>query len=240
MPPPAVSKVKRRDLKEDKVYLTIAGVADFFAKNRLWIALGALVVILAFAVGYYRNISLQRENAEASLALYQATQATGEQTAALKKVMTEYAGTSAAPVAMYELGNALYNEGHYDEALTTFKELLKQYPTHLFAPSTMEAEGYCYESLDKWKEAADAYETLIKKDASTPEAKRAYYRLGLCYERTGEKQKAIDAYKKVAELQPDSLWADYANERLASLSPSDVVAKKEPASPLNMGKIDLQ
>ncbi len=239
MPPP-VSNVKRRDLKEDKVYLTIAGIADFFAKNRLWIALGALAVILAFALGYYRNIHMQSENAEASLALYQAAKATSDEAAAYKKVLAEYPGTTAAPVATYQLANSLYNEGHYDEALATFQQFLKQYPSHLLAPSAIEATGYCYESLGKWKEAADAYDILLKKDASTPEAKRAYYRLGLCYERLGEKQKAVDAYKKEAELQPDSLWADYANDRLASLSPSDVVKPKEPASPINIGKVDFR
>ena len=239
MPPPAVTKVKRRDLKEDKVYLTLAGVADFFAQNRMWIGLGVLVIVLAFALGYYRNIRLQRENAEASLALYKAIGATDDEAATIKKVTTEYRGTAVAPVATYELANTLYNQGKYEDALATFKEFLKQYPSHLLAPSATEAQGYCYESLGKWKEAAATYESLIKNDAS-PEAKRANFRLGLCYEHTGEKQKAIDAYKKTAELLPQSLWAEYANDRLASLSPSDVVAPKEPASPLNVGTINLQ
>jgi TolA-binding protein len=228
---PPVSKVKRRDLKEDKVYLTLASVADFFVRNRLWIGLAVLVVVLTFALAYYRHLRFQHESAEASLALYNAMKETSDEAAALKKVAIEYKGTETAPIASYELANTFYNQGHYDEASAAFKEFLKQYPNHLLAPSAMEAMGYCYESLDQWKEAIGAYENIIKKWPSSPEAKRANYRIGLCYEHLGDKQKAIDAYKKTIDLLPNTLWAEYSNEQLSSLSPSDVISKETEPPP---------
>ncbi len=218
---PAGPRVTRRDLKEDKVYLTLAGVAAFFVRYRLWIALGALAVLLAFAAGYYRYMRLQRLDAEASWALYLATNQghSSDKTAALKEVVADYDGASAARTASFELANSLYDDGHYEEALKAFQEFLKKNPGHLLAPAAMEAVGYCYESLGQWKEAIAAYETLMKKRPASPAAARANYRLGLCYENIGEKEKAVEAYKKTMELLPGSFWAEYSSERLASLSP---------------------
>lgn len=214
----ASPRVTRRDLKEDKVYLTLAGVAAFVVRYRLWIAVGALAVLLAFAAGYYRYLHMQRLDAEASWVLYQATTAEqpSEKAAALKEVIADYGGASAARTASFELANTLYDEGRYEEALKEFQGFLKKNPRHLLAPAAMEAVGYCYESLEQWNEAIAAYEKLMKKRPATPAAARANYRLGLCYEKIGEKEKAIAAYEKTVELLPGSLWAEYSSERLAS------------------------
>lgn len=215
-------KVKRRDLKEDKVYVTMAGIGEFFVRHRFKFALGALGLLVAFALAYYWNLRSERLASEASLALYKANKIEDQagELEALAKVYQDYAGTPSAAMARYERANLLYEQGKYEEALKAFQEFVTRDPKHPAASAAMEAMGYCYESLDRWKEAANEYETLRKRYPSLPAAKRVTYRLGLCYEHLGEKDKAANAYRKTEELLPQSLWAEYAKEHLASLSPN--------------------
>jgi tetratricopeptide (TPR) repeat protein len=229
---PPAPKVTRRDLKEDKVYLSIASLVNFFARNRMWAALTALAVVLAFGLGYYWTIRSSRLASEASWALYKAgeIESPSEKTAALRKVASDFSGAFSARTALFEAANTLYANGQYDEALKAYEDFLKKYPNHLLSAAAMEAAGYCHESLGKWKEAIGDYQRLIQRRPNSPEAARAHYRLGLCYEKVGEREKAIAVYKKAAELLPKSLWAEYAEARLASLSPPGT-ASIEPVTP---------
>ena len=215
-------KIARRDLKEDKAYMTMAGVVDFFVRYRLLVALAALGVLVAFAVGYYTHIRSQSTTAEASWALYQTDflQQPLEKVAALREVAAGYGKTQAGRFASFELANSLYDEGRYEEALGAFREFLKNNPGHILASSAMEAIGYCGESLGQWEEAIRSYEQLIKDYPASAAAARVNYRLGHCYEKVERKEKAIEAYGKTIELLPGSLWAIYSERRLASLSPS--------------------
>ncbi|MBI5118830.1 tetratricopeptide repeat protein [Candidatus Poribacteria bacterium] len=223
---PPAPKVTRRDLKEDKVYVSIASVVDFFARNRMWAALTALAVVLAFGLGYYWTIRSHRLASEASWALYKAgeIESPSEKTAALRKVASDFSGTPSARAALFEAANTLYANGQYDEALKAYTDFLKKYPNHLLSAAAMEAVGYCHESLGKWKEAIGDYQRLIQSRPGSPEAARANYRLGLCYEKVGEPDKAMVVYKKAAELLPKTLWAEYAEARIASLSPPAVTS----------------
>jgi len=214
-------KVTRKDLKEDKVYVTLAEVADAVVRYRLPIALAVLVAVAVFAMGYHLRARSGRMATEASWALYQANfmEASPERTAALEKVVADYGGTQAARFASFGLANALYDEGKYDEALESFRKFLKENSNHLLAPSAAEAVGYCQESLGQWKEAIQTYDDLMRRRPDSSIAARASYRAGHCHEKLNENEKAIEAYEKVLALAPESLWADYSNQRLASLSP---------------------
>lgn len=227
-------KITRRDLKEDKVYLTLAGVIDIVVRYRLLIALAALALVTAFAGGYYLHARSLRTAADASWALYQTAfmDPSAERTAALEKVVAEYAGTQAARFASFDLANVLYDEGKYEDALEAFRKFLRENPGHLLAPSAAEAVGYCQESLGRWKEAIQTYEGVMQGSPESLSVARMSYRLGHCYEKLEDKEKAIEAYEKVIELAPKSLWADYSGQRLASLSPETYAAQEtEPPFP---------
>lgn len=215
-------KVTRRDLKEDKVYLTMAGVVDYLVRYRLWIGLAILVVVLAFAVGYFVHVRARSLAQEASWALYQAgfPEDTAEKLAALEKVAADYETTPAGHFAAYLVANTLYEDGKYEEAATAFGTFLENNRNHILAPSAMEAIGFCQESLGRWAEAIETYKELIQKRPESPAAARVNYRIGLCYERSEQQEKAIEAYDTTLELLPGSLWAEYAADRLTRLRPA--------------------
>ncbi len=215
-------KVTRRDLKEDKVYLTMAGVVDYLVRYRLWIGVAILVVILAFAVSYLAHLRAQKTAEEASWALYQARfpEDTAEKLAALDKVAADYKTTPAGRFAAYLIADTLYEDGRYEEAATAFQTFLENNRNHLLAPSAMEAIGFCHESVGRWTEAIETYQELIRKRPESPAAARVNYRIGLCYERSEQPENAINAYEATLELLPDSLWAEYAAARLMRLRPA--------------------
>ena len=214
-------KVTRRDLKEDKVYITMAEVVDYVVQYRLWIGLGVLVLILAFGVGYFLHLRAAQVATEASWALYEASHVedASEKVVGIQKVAADYPASPAGRYASYLAANTLYEDGKYDEAIKAFEQFLKKNPNHLLAPSAMEAIGFCEESLARWDDAIKTYKELIRTRAKSPAAARSNYRIGLCYEQLGQKDKAIEAYEIAVELLPDSLWAQYANERLSALGP---------------------
>jgi tetratricopeptide (TPR) repeat protein len=217
-------KVVRRDLREDKVYVTLAEVVDVVVRNRLWIAVGALGALAVFAAAYFWTVHSRQVAAEASWALYQAdfVELPSEKRAALEKVATEHPRSPAGIQASFEAANLLFETGRYEDALAAFRAFSSAHPSHLLAPAADEAAAQCLEALGRWDEAAETYRTLIRTRPEDPVGMRANYRLGLCYERSGDKDKAIEAYQKTITLLPGTLWADYATERLAMLKPSTV------------------
>ena len=230
-------KVTRKDLKEDKVYVTMAEVVDYVVRYRVVLAFVALGVLSVFAAGYYMMIQSRQAAGDASWAFYQAgfIEDSSEKILALERVVDEYGGAEAGRFAAFELANTLYADGRYEEALGAFQAFLKKNRSHLLAPAAVEAVGYCQESLGQWSEAIQTYEGLLSKDTTGPVVARATYRLGLCHEKSGDEEKATEYYARVAELAPDSLWAEYANRRLESLNPEEY-ASAEPELPhgLNM------
>jgi len=215
-------KVTRRALKDDKVYLTLAEVVDYIVRYRLWIGLGVLVLILVFAVGYFLHLRTANVAMEASWALYETShiEDASEKIVGIQKVAADYPATPAGRFAGYLTANTLYEDGKYEEAIKAFEQFLKKNPNHLLAPSAMEAIGFSKESLGRWDEAIKTYQELIRTRTESPAAARANYRIGLCYEKLGQNDKAVEAYGIITELLPDSLWAQYASERLSALGPA--------------------
>jgi tetratricopeptide (TPR) repeat protein len=215
-------KVTRRDLREDKIYVTLAGTVEFVVRNRLWFGAGVLVVIVAFAVGYLLHLRSQSLAGEASWALYQASFAEGiyGEMAELQKVAADYPGTPAGRFAAYQAADTLYEDGRYEEAIAAFQEFIKENPRHFLVPSAMEAIGFCRESLGQWNEAIEMYMELMRKRPESPAAARVNYRIGHCYEQLGQKEKAVEAYENTLELLPGTLWAEYAGDRLSILGPA--------------------
>ena len=61
--------------------------------------------------------------------------------ARLGEIVTRAAGTSVEPLALYHLGNALYNGGQVEEALSTMRDLSDRFPTHALVQLSLEKGG---------------------------------------------------------------------------------------------------
>ncbi|HLP61561.1 MAG TPA: tetratricopeptide repeat protein [Candidatus Deferrimicrobium sp.] len=105
-----------------------------------------------------------------------------------------------------KIGNALYNEGKYEEALPYFQDLLTQKPDQFELGINL---GNCYMGLKKYPEAIKAFNDVIegyKKEnpALKGLAKAAiiYANIGESYSILGNYDQATEYYQKSMEVHP--------------------------------------
>lgn len=104
------------------------------------------------------------------------------------------------PPAFYNLGNAYYMLGQYDNSINSYQMALKRKPDS--------AECYfnlatAYNDKGDTKQAAHHFRTSLRYDDTNPEA---YYELGLIFmksEQPDELEAAYKALKKCLELNPN-------------------------------------
>jgi predicted negative regulator of RcsB-dependent stress response len=129
------------------------------------------VIAIAVVVGgwwfYTRSQHLKAERAERAFYAAQQSMAAGNMPLAesdLRKMITRYDGTSAAKQAVLTLAQLEYDQGKYQQGITTLKNAMgKLESSEEFGASghVMAAAGY--EQLRKFVEAAREYEAAAKK-----------------------------------------------------------------------------
>ncbi len=100
-----------------------------------------------------------------------------------------------------ELGNLLYEMGHYDKAVSVLQRLLREPP---YAGRSHLILGNCFRKLAQMEIAAQEFRTAIDlfknrgySHVPGDELKEAYYSLGLCLEEMGDRHGAREAYAQV-------------------------------------------
>ena len=94
------------------------------------------------------------------------------------------------------LGNNLYNEGQYEEAIASYKKAIKINPKDDGAYNNM---GVIYAALEKYEEAIASYKKAIEIN---PKYDKAYNNMGSAYDMLEKYEKAIVSYKKAIEISP--------------------------------------
>lgn len=105
-------------------------------------------------------------------------------------------------VSQYFLGRSKYNERHFDEAVSAFKECLKLDPKYVGAADNL---GLAYEGLGKIDEAIGAYKTAIAA-ANGGDAK-PYFDLGTLLTENGKTQEALPYLVQAVRIKPGDAGA---------------------------------
>ncbi|HHT9120593.1 MAG TPA: tetratricopeptide repeat protein [Candidatus Hypogeohydataceae bacterium YC41] len=201
---------------------------NYLTENRLPIALIAVLVsgLAIVTVTHFKKKTREYEKAwktigdvtsEVSVAEFQAKEAKNE---ALNWAIQEYkkilegppAGT-AAPWALFQLGNTLYVAKKYDEALDQYKNFLQHYSSHPIAPLVRQSIGYAYEEKGQYDAAIQYLQGNALKD-NPYFAAQEKWDIGRCLEKMGKLEEARKTYLEAVRLAPQSPWGGLAQYRL--------------------------
>jgi Tfp pilus assembly protein PilF len=88
-------------------------------------------------------------------------------------------------------GNALFEEGQYEEAIAAYEKIITAHPEMSIISINI---GNCYFQMQKYDLAEEAYQKVLGKD---PQNAEAMLLIGNCYTNRGENEKAMEWYNKI-------------------------------------------
>ncbi len=103
--------------------------------------------------------------------------------------------------SVIETGNKLYEEGKFEEALTSFKTFQEKTPEFYEVHINI---GNCYLKMEKYQEAVNEFNSFLEKGTDAPPASKAQALsyIGQVYMKQNDMQKAQEYFMKSVELDP--------------------------------------
>ena len=108
------------------------------------------------------------------------------------------------------LGDSLYEEGKYEEAIEQFKEIIKRHPKDKEAISAYYKIGLSLIKLARHEEAKSFFQRILDEFPESPDIEQAYLELGRTEERQGNLEKASAYYQKIVTEFPQADVVDQA------------------------------
>lgn len=191
----------------DKMNSQLTAAGDKIANNKkiIFWGVGAILIVAAFVLSYlfiYRNPHLQ--------GAYEAynkveTEAMGNDSIAAVKyieVANKYKHDKAGKLAALSAGEALYNEGKYEEAA----EYLKRFSSDddVLEANTLVLVGDCYVNLKKYDEAIDYFQKAVRKANSNSQiVPRVLLKEANVYDEQKKYDKALECYTQIKNAYPE-------------------------------------
>ncbi len=190
----------------DKVNTHLTEAGDKIANNKkiIFWGVGAILVVACFTLSYlfiYRAPHLQK-----SYEAYNRVEinAINDSVAAAqyKEVADKYKGDAAGNLAALSAGEALYNQGKYQEAA----EYLKRFSSKdaVLDANAMVLTGDCYVNLKKYDEALECYQKAVRKaDGNSQIVPRTLLKEANVYDEQKKFDKALECYTTIKNDFPE-------------------------------------
>jgi TolA-binding protein len=117
----------------------------------------------------------------------------------LRQVAAARSGTGVAARAQYLLGETLFSENRYEEAIAEFGTVLTRYFDHDLAPRAQYRIGRSLDALGRAPEATGAYQAVVSGYSQAPEAPAAGYLAGVGLLETGRPLAAVPYFQIVLD-----------------------------------------
>ncbi len=210
-------KLDRKELKHDGLVDTVSRLSLHIQKHYgAYLAGAALCVVAAVAIGIFTHRARTgREDARERLA----AAGTNEQLAAFCR---DYADSPEAPVALLRLADGLFQGGEFALALERYRAVLNSYPGWELGDLAGMGEAYSLEAMGRYGEALEAYNSFPERFRDSAIVPEALFNSARCLSRLGRLDQALVAYREVVARYPRSVFAGFAQERVAALTPAPV------------------
>ena len=140
---------------------------------------------------------LRLQNLSKLADLYLSIRKRNEAIPILEEIVRDFPASSEAPVALYRIGNILWNRNDNSQALGYFTRLTKGYPSGPEADRAQFATADILESQGKSNEAIALYRSLPKKFPNSRVRDDAIWRLAWLHYRTGNLAEANGTFKSL-------------------------------------------
>ncbi len=185
----------------DKMNMQLTAAGDKIANNKkiiVWI-LGAILVVAAFTLSYlfiYRNPRLEKSFEAYNKVELQSLGNDSIAAAQYMQVADQYKGNDAGHLAALSAGEALYNEGKYEEAAAYLSRFSSSDP--VLNANALVLTGDCYVNLKKYDEALDIYNKAINKaDGNEQIVPRVLLKEANIYDAQNKFDKALECYMTI-------------------------------------------
>jgi len=213
-------------------------LANWFTENVNLIvyASGAILLVLVITLGIVWMKGEKKEAANSALssamAMYQTTVAqikedsdTGTEKLelaleSLNEVASEYASAPQGQTASLFKANVLYRLGRYQEAATTIEELDARNHELVNDINAFYLLARSYEAMEDFNMAIESYQ--VAKGRSLGDMSAVIdIDLARCHELSGDMETAISIYREILSEYPDTIFANRAEKKLATLGIMD-------------------
>ncbi len=198
-------KLSKRQIKEDRFTSFMLSSKQQLEENWQYIAIGAVVVVLAVVgIVYYMN----SEKDKAQLAATQLSQATMQyrqgngQVAilTLADILTKYSGTGHAEQATFMLGKINLETRNYEESKLYFEMFLEKYENNpLNRAAAMAGLGVVLENQGKYAEAAEMFANAASEYPESALLPELHFGAMRNYLLAGQKDKAKEHFDIINE-----------------------------------------
>jgi predicted negative regulator of RcsB-dependent stress response len=203
-------------------------VISFLQKNSRPLLVGAICLILAIlgAIAYHHYTSKRRGEAADLLAQAINAPAGKQQTELLRKISTEYSGTSAALWSRVQQAHTEQNAGKEKEAIAGYQAVLAELDTgNPLIPLLHYSLGQSYETAGQPEKALNQYQQLATIPGFAVQGLLAVGRINEAQNRPTD---AIEAYEKLTALKEQPLLdKGFVANKLATLQ-AQASADQEP------------
>jgi len=239
-------KVPPRSLPVDEAHL-VSGIEHWLVGlkeyRRPLLVGGALVLLAAGIVGgvlwYDAQIARKAQDLEREATLHYLTRPADdpkkadtnlkEAIALYRKVVDEYPRTPAAPLALFNLGNALLQANDTDGAIEAYKRFILMYGSNVSLLGLVHQKlGYAYLLKGDRDQAAKAYATVLEIPGAL-NRDQALFELARLEESQSRPEGALAHYQELMKTYPNS---PFANEAAIRVKVLEVKKSPESAAPV--------
>lgn len=202
----ADNKKKQEETTIDQLntHLTSAGEKIADNKKLIYWAVGIIVVAACFTLSYlfiYRNPRLEKSFEAYNQVEITALNNDSIAAAEYKKVADTYGNTDAGNLAALSAGEALYNQGKYEEAVKYLEKFSSR--DEVLDANAMVLAGDCYVNLKKYDKALELYNKAIRNANENPQiVPRVLLKEANVYDEQKKYDKALECYKSIKENYP--------------------------------------